>query len=65
MSKNKESQLFVISNEDVAPVSLMYLHGDNIEDSDKQDIFKNIWFESITPSIKKNYFCQRMMDFFE
>ena len=45
MSKYKYSQLGVISNEDVANASLVYLHGDNIEDYYKQDIVTNIEFE--------------------
>ena len=42
MSKNKESQLVVRSNENVADSSFLYLRGDNIKDSDKQDIVSNI-----------------------
>ena len=38
MSKNKEYQLVVGSNEYVAAESLISLHDDNIEYSDKQDI---------------------------
>ena len=33
MSKNIESQLVVGSNEDVAAVSIINFHGDNIEES--------------------------------
>ena len=45
MSKYKYSQLGVISHEDVANASLVYLHSDNIEDYYKQDIVTNIEFE--------------------
>ena len=38
MSKNKESQLIVKSNENVAAVWLIYFHGGNIKESDNQDI---------------------------
>ena len=38
MSKNKEYQMFVTSNEYVEATSLLTLNGDNIGDSDKQDI---------------------------
>ena len=41
MSKDKDYQLFVRSNEYVAAVSLLYLNGNNIEDSDKQEIITN------------------------
>ena len=58
-----ESQWVVNSNEYVASELLIYLHGDKIEDSDKQDIVSNIEFESIKPSIKNNLFYQRMMNF--
>ena len=53
--KNAESQLVVGSNKYVADTSLLTLHGENIEDSDKQDIVSNTSFEAIIPSIK-NYF---------
>ena len=42
MSKNKESQFFVGSNEYVAAVFLLTPHGNSIEHSDKQDIVTNI-----------------------
>ena len=42
MSKNKESQLVVIINENVAAVSFIYFHVKNIEYSEKQDIVSNI-----------------------
>ena len=38
MSNDKVHQLVVISNEYAADSSLLYLNGDNIEASDKQDI---------------------------
>ena len=41
ISINKESQLFVISDEDVSAASLLSLYGDNIEYFDKQDIVSN------------------------
>ena len=41
MSKNIDSQLNVGSNEYVASASFMTLHGNNIEEYDKQDIH---WF---------------------
>ena len=63
MSKNKDSQLVVGSNEDVAAALLLTLHGDIIEDFDKQDIVTNIEFESIVPSIKNYLFHQCMVDF--
>ena len=42
MSKDKYSQLVVISNEDVASTSFIYLHGNNIEDSEKIHGYKHI-----------------------
>ena len=63
MSDNKYSQLVVVINEDVAYASLLYLHGDKIDYSGKQDIVTNISFEAIIPSIKKNLFYQHMLDF--
>ena len=42
MLKYNESQLVVRSNEYVAVVMLLSLHGENIKDSDKQDIVSNI-----------------------
>ena len=63
MSKYKDYQLVVISNEDVADVSLLSLHGENIEDSDKQDIVTNIKLEAIIPSYKRNFFHKLMVDF--
>ena len=53
MSKNKESQLVVISEEDVASASLLTFHGYNIEEYDTQYIVTNIEFESILTPIKK------------
>ena len=53
MSKSKESQLVVNSNEDVASASLLSLQGNNIEDYEKLDIVSNTEFEVIIPSIKK------------
>ena len=52
MSKNKETQLIVLS-----------LNGNNIGYSDRQDIVSKKSFESIITSIKKNFFHQRMMIF--
>ena len=63
MSEDKDSKLVVSSNEYSVAASLISLHGDNIEDSDKQGIVTNIEFEAITPSIKNNFFHQHMMDF--
>ena len=40
--KNIESELNVGSNEDVAAAQFITLHENNIEESDKQDIFTNI-----------------------
>ena len=56
MSKNIESQLNVHSNGDAATTSLLTLHGDNIEESDKQDTVTNIEFEYIVPSFKSTSF---------
>ena len=42
MSENIEYQLVVSSDEDVAAASFISLHGNNIEDYDKQDIVSNI-----------------------
>ena len=55
--------MVVRSNENFAAASLFNLCGGNIEDSDKQDIVTNIEFEAILPSIKKRFFCQRMVGF--
>ena len=55
--------MFVSSNEYFAASSLIYLHGDNIEDSEKQYWVSDTSFETIIPSIKKNFFHPRMMDF--
>ena len=63
MSKNKESQLVVVNNEDVADSSLLYLHGGNIEYYERQYIVLNIEFESIVSSIKNDFFRQCMVDF--
>ena len=62
MSKSKESQLVVNSNEDVASASLLSLQGNNIEDYEKLDIVSNTEFEVIIPSIKINFFHRRMMN---
>ena len=37
MSKDKDYKLVVRSNEDLAAVSLIFLHGNNIENYNKQD----------------------------
>ena len=42
MSKNIESKLVVGSNKDIADASFLTFHGDNIKESDKQDIVTNI-----------------------
>ena len=42
MSKIKESQLVVVNNENVSAASFIYLHGNNIEDYDIQDIVINL-----------------------
>ena len=63
LCKNKESQLVVISNEYVTDVSFIYLHEHNIEYYDKQDLVSNNEFEAITPSIKNDFFHQRMINF--
>ena len=39
--KNKEYQLVVSNNEDVAAPSFISLHDNNIEDYEKQDIVSN------------------------
>ena len=41
MSKNEEYQLVFGTNEDVVDASLRTLNGNNIENSDKQDIVTN------------------------
>ena len=55
--------MVVISNDDVAAALLISLHGNNIEDYDKQDIVSNIELWAIIPSIGKNLFHQHMMNF--
>ena len=52
-SKDTYFTVFVSINEDFAATSFIYLHGDKIADSDKQDIVTNIYFEAIVSSIKK------------
>ena len=61
--KNKQYKLVISINEYFAAASLLTLHGNNIEYSDKQDIFPNTEFEAIITSVKKNFFHQRMMNF--
>ena len=63
MSKDKYSQLVVISNEDVVDVSFLYLNYNNIVDYNKHDIVKNIKFKSITTSIKTNFLLHHIVDF--
>ena len=63
MSKYKDYSSVIKSTKDVASELLVSLHGDNIEYSDKQDIVTNIEFEARIPSIKKNFFHQRMVEF--
>ena len=53
--------MVVISNENVATVSLLTLHGNNTKDSDKQDIVSNTQFEEIIPLIKRSFFHQIMI----
>ena len=53
----------VVGNEYVVASSLITLHGENIEEYYKEDIVKNIEFESIVSSTKKYFFHQRMVDF--
>ena len=55
--------MVVISNEYDASASLITLHGDNSESSDKQDIFSNTSFEAIITSTKRELFHQRMINF--
>ena len=55
--------MVVSSNEDVGSVSLLSLHGDNIEYDEKQDIVLNKYFEAIIPSIKRNLFRPPMVNF--
>ena len=42
---------------------MIYLHFYTIGDSEKQDIVTNIECEAIIPSIKNNFFHQRMVDY--
>ena len=63
MSKHKEYQLGVRSDEYVAAALFISLRDNNIEYYDKQGIVSNIEIEAIITSIKKNFFHQRMMDF--
>ena len=51
MSECKYSHFLVRGNKDVADVSFIYFYDNNIEDSEKQDIFTNIKFEGMIPSI--------------
>ena len=51
------------SYEDFSDASLLNLHVDNIEESDKWNIFKDIKFKAIVPSIINHFFYQRMVDF--
>ena len=55
--------MVVGSNKDVAAVSFITLHDDNIEDYEKQDIVTNTEFELIWSSIKKYVFHNHMVDF--
>ena len=52
--------MVVRSNEYVADTLLIYLCGDNIEDTEKHEIVKNIKFEAIIISIKNNFFHHHM-----
>ena len=63
MSNDKYSQLVFKINEDVAAASLIYFHGNNIEDYEKQDIVTNIKFESIITLIENKLFYKLMVDF--
>ena len=44
MSGDTDSQFFVSLNENVSYASLFYSHGDQNEDSEKQDIVTNKYF---------------------
>ena len=44
ISKDKYYQLVVGSHEDFAAKLMIYLHGNNIEDSEKQDILTSVEF---------------------
>ena len=62
MPKDKYYQLFVISNEYFVAASILFLYCDNIEDYEKYDIVSDIEFEAILPSIKRDFFHQRMVN---
>ena len=55
--------MVVVNNEDVAAASFLTLYGNNIEDYVKHDIFTNMGFEAIVPSIKNYFFHQHVIDF--
>ena len=55
--------MVVRSNEDVADASLIYLRVDNIGDTEKHEIVKNIKFEEIINSTKNNFFYHHMVNF--
>ena len=63
MSQDKYFHVVLSINEDVTSASFIFLHDDNIEDSEKEEIVTNIELEAIIPSIKKNFSHQRMVDF--
>ena len=63
MPKDTYYKLVVSINEDVAAVSLIYLHADNNDEYEKQYIAANIYFEAIVTSIKNKLFHHSMVDF--
>ena len=65
MLKDTYYPVVVRINEDVAEMSMLSLHGENNEKSEKQDIVTNIEFEAIFSSIKRYFFHQIMIDFFK
>ena len=57
------SQFVVVSDEYIAASPFLTLNGNNIENSDKQDIVSNKEFEAMITSIKKYSYHQCMMNF--
>ena len=64
MSKDKYYSVVVVRNEDVTAAALIYLHGKNNENTEKQDIVTNMEFESIVNSIKITSFSNAWFMFF-